>query len=85
MIITQKDKKEIIYRSVHRGCKETDFLIGEFVVANIDNLMDNDLALLKKFILEDDLMIYEWILKKKNPFAQYSGLVEKMREFHSIS
>lgn len=84
MTITQNDKKEIVYRSVHRGCKETDFLIGEFVAPNIDNLSDDELLLLKEFILEDDLMIYEWILKKKKPFEKYSGLVEKMRKFHKI-
>ncbi len=84
MIITQRDKKEIIYRSLHRGCKETDFLVGEFVSQNIDNLNDHELILLKEFILEDDLMIYEWILKKKKPFERYQQLVNKMRDYHKI-
>ena len=84
MTITQKDKKEIIYRSINRGCKETDFLIGGFVTENIDNLSDEELLILKDFILEDDMMIYEWILKKKMPFDVYEGLVLKMRNFHKI-
>ena len=31
-------KKQIIYRSSHRGTKEMDLLLGNFVTQNIDSL-----------------------------------------------
>ena len=29
---TENQLKKIIYRAVHRGCKETDFLLGDFLL-----------------------------------------------------
>ena len=49
-----KIKKQIIYRSTHRGSKEMDLLIGNFVKKNIDTLNNKDLLLLKHFIEIDD-------------------------------
>ena len=36
-------KKKIIYRSTHRGTKEMDLLLGNFVNKYIDSLNDDDL------------------------------------------
>ena len=36
-------KKQIIYRSTHRGTKEMDLLLGNFVRKNINNLNDLEL------------------------------------------
>lgn len=74
--------KQLIYRSVHRGCKETDFLIGEFAKAKLAEI--NDLENFGKFLEEDDLMIYDWILAKVETPAIYKNLVEKIRQFHRI-
>ena len=48
-------KRQIIYRSNHRGTKEMDLLLGNFVKKYINNLNENDLKdlvdLLKKNIV----------------------------------
>ena len=36
-------KKQIIYRSAHRGSKEMDLLLGNFVKEHIDDFSDDDL------------------------------------------
>ena len=36
-------KKQIIYRSTHRGSKEMDILLGNFVKKHIDKFNDEDL------------------------------------------
>ena len=38
MINKKNLKKQIIYRSSHRGTKEMDLLLGSFVKKNIDKL-----------------------------------------------
>ncbi len=76
--------KKILYRSIHRGCKETDHLIGEFAKTNIDKFSDDELAIFKDFIVEDDLLIYDWILGKQEVKAVYDDLVAKIRVFHKI-
>lgn len=77
-------KKEVLYRSIHRGCKETDHLIGKFVEANLDDFSDEELLLIKDFILEDDLLIYDWIMGRVVNDSKYVDLVKKMQDFHGI-
>ena len=76
--------KKVLYRSIHRGCKETDHLIGEFAKAKIDEFSDDELAIFKDFIVEDDMLIYDWILGKQEAKSVYDDLVAKMRVFHKI-
>lgn len=76
--------KKILYRSIHRGCKETDHLIGEFAKAKIVEFSDEELEIFKDFIVEDDLLIYDWILGKQEGKRVYVELIEKIRVFHKI-
>ena len=43
-------KKQIIYRSTHRGFKEMDLLLGNFVKKYINNLGESDLEDLVKLL-----------------------------------
>jgi antitoxin CptB len=82
---TENQLKKIIYRAVHRGCKETDFLLGDFFVANKEGLSDLGLDLCEKFLEEDDMLIYDWILEKIPTEIIYQNLIEKIRKFHGLS
>lgn len=82
---TENQLKKIIYRAVHRGCKETDFLLGDFFVANKDSLSLLGLDLCEKFLEEDDMLIYDWILEKIPTEIIYQNLIEKIRKFHGLS
>ena len=82
---TENQLKKIIYRAVHRGCKETDFLLGDFFVANKDILSELGLDLCEKFLEEDDMLIYDWILEKIPTEIIYQNLIEKIRKFHGLS
>jgi antitoxin CptB len=81
---TENQIKKIIYRAVHRGCKETDFLLGDFFVANKNDLSELGLELCEKFLNEDDMLIYDWILDKIPYEIIYKDLIEKIRKFHGI-
>ena len=65
--MTNKDifKKQIIYRSTHRGFKEMDLLLGNFVKKYINNLEESDLEDLVKLLSVEDEIIYKWYLDKK--------------------
>tara|TARA_B100001123_G_C14738091_1_gene799797 strand:+ start:359 stop:613 length:255 start_codon:yes stop_codon:yes gene_type:complete len=58
-------KKQIIYRSIHRGTKEMDLLLGTFVKKIIDKLNEKDLKDLNDLLFIDDEKISDWYFKGK--------------------
>jgi antitoxin CptB len=65
MINNETLKKKIIYRSQHRGTKEMDLILGNFVMKYIDDLNAADLSNLEHFILSDDEILHQFYFKKK--------------------
>lgn len=76
--------KQLSYRSNHRGCKETDILLGKFFNEKFAELDDKNLEIYRKFIEEDDMLIYDWILGKVRAEEVYLPLIEMIRGFHKI-
>ena len=64
-INTEDLKKKIIYRSTHRGSKEMDILLGNFVKEYVDKFTDDDLKKLDKILKIEDEILYRWYFKKK--------------------
>lgn len=79
--MTELQFKKLLYRSTHRGCKETDFLIGEFAKEKVAAMTAEERDLFEKFLEEDDLKIYDWILAKEKPDQQYEKLIARMQKF----
>ena len=67
-MMTNKEilKKQIIYRSVHRGTKEMDLLLGNFVKKHIDELNATELKDLAKLLFIEDEVIYKWYIEKSS-------------------
>ena len=59
-------KKQIIYRSMHRGSKEMDILLGNFVKTYIDELNVTELKDLAKLLIIEDEVIYKWYIKRNS-------------------
>ena len=59
-------KKQIIYRSMHRGTKEMDLLLGNFVKKHIDELNTTELKDLAKLLFIEDEVIYKWYIEKSS-------------------
>ncbi|MFT6331752.1 MAG: antitoxin CptB [Lentimonas sp.] len=76
--------KTALYRSLHRGCKETDILLGKFAQSEINNFDDVKLNIYSKLINEDDAMIYDWILNKSSTPEEYLFLIAEIRKFHDL-
>ena len=66
MINKEVLKKQINYRSTHRGSKEMDILLGNFVKKYVDNLTDEDLANLDSILKIEDEILYNWYFYKNN-------------------
>ena len=59
-------KKQIIYRSMHRGTKEMDLLLGNFVKKHINELNSTELQDLAKLLFTEDEVIYKWYFEKNS-------------------
>jgi len=77
-------RKKLLYKSVHRGCKETDILLGEFAKQKLSDFNFEQLLLYKDFIEEDDLKIYNWLLRKEDFPDKYGKLINEIGDFHKL-
>ena len=59
-------KKQIIYRSTHRGFKEMDLLLGNFVKKYINEFNDSELKDLEELLSIEDEVIYKWYFEKNS-------------------
>ena len=76
-------KKQILYRSMHRGTKEMDLLLGNFVKKYIDDLNDKDLKDLESLLHIEDEILYKWYLEKdlnnSVPLSKISMMLKKFK------
>ena len=57
-------KKKIIFRSCHRGNKEMDLLLGNFVEKYINVFNEKELEELESLLSIDDNTLYSWYLNQ---------------------
>ena len=76
-------KKQIIYRSMHRGTKEMDLLLGNFVEKHIDKLDSNELKDLDKLLFIEDEAIYKWYFENNSnnniPNTKVSAMLKNFK------
>tara|TARA_Y100000590_G_C15553308_1_gene951758 strand:- start:6 stop:260 length:255 start_codon:yes stop_codon:yes gene_type:complete len=71
-------KKQIIYRSTHRGTKEMDLLLGSFVKKNIDKFSDIELKNLENLMKMEDEILQKWYFEKKIKESVFINKVSQM-------
>ena len=77
-------KKQIIYRSTHRGTKEMDLLLGNFVKKNIDKFTDSELKDLENLIMIEDEILQKWLFEKNNEnLVPFNKISKMFKEFKS--
>jgi antitoxin CptB len=80
----QIELNRLIYQSWHRGCKETDILLGDFAKSEITKLSPEELHIYSELIEENDWDIYEWILNETSEIpAKYNEIIVKIRHFNT--
>ena len=59
--------RRLRYRSWHRGCKETDIILGNFADAKLDKLSSVELDIYEQLLEEDDSDIWSWVNGNTTP------------------
>tara|TARA_B100000029_G_scaffold267004_1_gene262831 strand:- start:10217 stop:10477 length:261 start_codon:yes stop_codon:yes gene_type:complete len=75
-------KKRIVYRASYRGSKELDILISSFVNKIINDLNDEELIELEKFVNLDDQELLN--LNKKYNSNKNLNLDKILKEFYDF-
>ena len=75
-------KKKIIYRSEHRGTKEMDLLLGNFVKKYINSFNETELNELMSLLNIDDEILYKWYFDQDTKNLLSSNIVaKKLKKF----
>ena len=75
-------KKRILYRSVHRGTKEMDLVLGNFVKKYVNFLNENELYELESLLNIDDEILYKWYLNQDtNTSIPLNNITKKLKKF----
>ncbi len=75
-------RKKILFRSLHRGCKETDLLLGEFATRHLESLNATELSLFEALLDEADWDIWHAVATSESTALppQYAPLIAKLRD-----
>jgi antitoxin CptB len=75
--------RRIRYRSWHRGCKETDVILGNFADKALHSLTSEDeLSLYEELLNEQDVDIWNWMTDKISlADGRYDVLKERLKAF----
>jgi antitoxin CptB len=79
-------RRRLLFRSWHRGIRETDLLLGRFADAHIGDMTDGDLDEYERLLDVPDHDIYGWVTGEiAIPASHHSGLLDRIRAFHAMS
>lgn len=74
--------KRLRYRSWHRGCKETDLVLGRYCDARIEGLDEKALARFEALLDEEDSDIWAWLTDKTPcPKPEFAPLLDELKNF----
>lgn len=71
-------RKRLLYRSVYRGNKENDILLGQFARAHIAGFGAAELDQYERLLSAGDNDIYDWVAGKVVPPAEANTPVLRM-------
>lgn len=72
--------KRLIYRSIHRGCKETDLIFAQFANSRLSQLEGATLDTYENLLEEADADIWQWLVSGGEP-AEYASLIAMLAEY----
>lgn len=79
-------RRRLLFRSWHRGIRETDLLLGRFADAHIADLSEQDLDAYEALLDVPDHDLYNWATNVGVTPKEYdTALFRKLRDYHRVS
>jgi antitoxin CptB len=75
-------RKRLLYRSVYRGNKENDILLGQFARAHITELSADELDQYERLLARGDNELFDWITGQVEvPPEDDSPVLQRLKAF----
>jgi antitoxin CptB len=75
-------RKRLLYRSVYRGNKENDILLGQFARAHIAEFGADELDQYERLLARGDNDIFDWVTgQAEPPPEQDTPVLQRLRAF----
>lgn len=74
-------RKKLLYQSWHRGCKETDGVLGPFAETFLPHCLAEELAAFEALLEEDDWDIWHWLTVPGTAPERHTGFIDRIRDF----
>ena len=75
----ENKRKRLIFRSMHRGTKEMDLILGSFARTHVPGFSEDDLAIYDQLLECADPDLYNWITGVEVvPANMMNGVMEKL-------
>jgi len=72
--------KRLRYQSSHRGCKESDIILGKFAEEMLGGMDSEAVDIYANFLEESDSDIWDWLVEKTPcPKREYENLLAQIR------
>jgi len=78
----EQKRKELLYKSTHRGTKENDILLGDFARQALVGMSENELQTYASFLEISDQVLFAWMIGQEEPVSEYKELVYAIRNMH---
>ncbi len=79
-------RRRAIYRGLHRGTKEMDFVVGKFASQTVPQMNALELTVFEKFLEQPDREIEAWIMNGENSYIiEFRELIQRIRTFHCLN
>lgn len=76
-------RKQLLFRSWHRGTREIDLLLGKFADSHVPGFGAEELALYDRFLNNSDPDIYNWLTGQEPvPPAEDTAVVQLLLAFY---
>ena len=81
----EKQRKQLIFRSWHRGTKEMDLLLGTFADEHLPGFGADELSEYAQILEVNDPDLYNWMTGKEDPPANMTGPVFARLKEHTYA
>ena len=73
-----KKIKKLLFRSMHRGTKEMDIILGNFAKKNLDLFSNTDLNEFEEILNIPDDTLFSWYMKKTSIPSVFNNKILKL-------